>query len=805
MKIIEKPIDNQSAKVIIEANAPANPDSGIGRVILQRLKTFNTIRDSRFEDLTRETWLTTAYRDFSAGLIVALTAIPMAMGFAMAMGLRPEQGIIAGALACMIGRTWGGSKYQVYGPTAAFIPIIAGLMAKYGEAGGGTFAEAHGFLVFVSIIAGIILMLMGLFGLGKYAKLVPNSIIVGFTVGIAVAIAFSNMESILGIESFQDLLGEDEDIKGGLLHNLAAAYDNIDKINLWSVALGLMTFILTKGLLRISIFIPAPLLAIGTSTGLAATVMNDKGIILVRDIYGSIPNNFFVFTPPIMPALNAGVAIDIVYFVAAIVFVSAVESLLCSSMADRMAGNRKTPFNPDKEFWGQGLVQVITPMVNGFPCTGALARTATSIKAGAVTPLAGYFKAILKLTLAYYIADYLEMVPMACIGGILLWVASNMIKIHEIKEVLNHNKFHAGLMVFTAVMVPATDFLTGVLSALVIYFVAYRFLDKPVAAHEKAQQTAAPLINQAHAVSSPGCFNSVTVALAMTQEDQELLRYAAELARLGIGKEFHFVHVITPYEKRHNSAASAKALTNRLAEQVKPYFQASLPLVKTDYLAVEGSNRIDSLVQFSLARQSDLILLGHRKNRSGQRSLARRLAMITHCSVWMVPEQSYPILQRILVPVDFSAPSADSLSEATALARLANIPECLALHVFFDESVIRYDEHEDIVRGEEAAAFAYFMYRIDSHGVTVKPAFEEGFNVAQVILRKAEDYNADLIVINTRGHSKAAAMLLGSTTSQVMAQTKIPVLAIKHFGDKVSIMETLLASRFWERPDPKAN
>ena len=150
-----------------------------------RLKLFFTINDSRFEDLTRETWLKTTYRDLSAGLIVAMTAIPMAMGFAMAMGLRPEQGIIAGALACIVGRTFGGSKYQVYGPTAAFIPVIAALMLKYGEANGGTFDQAHGFLVFCSIVAGVVLMVMGLFGLGKYAKLVPNSIVVGFTIGIA--------------------------------------------------------------------------------------------------------------------------------------------------------------------------------------------------------------------------------------------------------------------------------------------------------------------------------------------------------------------------------------------------------------------------------------------------------------------------------------------------------------------------------------------------------------------------------------------------------------------------------------------
>src|SRR6186713_3278962 len=115
-----------------------------GTTVRERLKLFFTFFDSRFEDLDARNWKTVMYRDFSAGLIVAMTAIPMAMGFAMAMGLRPEQGIIAGAIACLVGRTFGGSKYQVYGPTAAFIPIIAGLMVKYGETSGGTFEQGHG-------------------------------------------------------------------------------------------------------------------------------------------------------------------------------------------------------------------------------------------------------------------------------------------------------------------------------------------------------------------------------------------------------------------------------------------------------------------------------------------------------------------------------------------------------------------------------------------------------------------------------------------------------------------------------------
>jgi len=458
-----------------EAKFPTTP--------LGRIKLFFTFFDSRWEDLTKENWLKTIYKDFSAGLIVAMTAIPMAMGFAMAMGMRPEHGIIAGALACVIGRTFGGSKYQVYGPTAAFIPVIAALISKYSNpANGGTFEQAHGFLVLVSIISGIVLIIMGVNGVGKYAKLVPNSIIVGFTVGIAVAIAATNFKDILGLDSFKALLG---DSSRNLTEKIKYMSEHLHLINGWSILLGLITFILAKYLLKISIYIPGPVIAMSTATLLAATLLGDKNIILVRDLYGSIPNNFFNLQLPFLPAMNGSVMIDIVYFVVGIVFVSGVESVLCSSMADRLAKNDRTPFNPDKEFFGQGLVQIITPLVQGFPCTGALARTATSIKAGATTPLAGYFKAVLKLTMAFFLAQYLELIPMACIGGILVWVASNMIKPSEIKEIKHAGKFEFSMMIYTAVMVPMTDFLTGVLSALVIYFIvkyAFKKMGKTKAA-----------------------------------------------------------------------------------------------------------------------------------------------------------------------------------------------------------------------------------------------------------------------------------------------------------------------------------
>jgi MFS superfamily sulfate permease-like transporter len=177
---------------------------------------------------------------------------------------------------------------------------------------------------------------------------------------------------------------------------------------------------------------------------------------------------------------------DVLRFSLAITFVAGIESLLCSRMADRLADNRGTPYNPNKELWGQGLVNIIVPLFNGFPHTGALARTATNIKLGAVSPLAGIFKCFLKLMLAVWLAHYLELVPMACLAGILLYVAMNMVKPAEVVQVLAHNRFHVGLMIFTAVMVIITDFLIGVLSALVVYGLLFRFLDTPRAQEQPA-------------------------------------------------------------------------------------------------------------------------------------------------------------------------------------------------------------------------------------------------------------------------------------------------------------------------------
>ena len=437
--------------------------------LLARLKFFLNPIDARYEDVRRGDWRLNVFRDMTAGLIVSMVAIPLAMGFAMASGLRPEQGIVGGAIAGFIGAMWGGSKYQVYGPTAAFIPVIAGLMSKY----------EHSTLVLASICAGIILLGLGLGRMGRIITKVPHSIIVGFTIGIAITIALSQIGELLGLKAKMGFTFADK------VGTIAA---NLGEISLYALTLGLGTFLLTKYILKVSVFIPAPLIAIGVTTALSATVWADRGLTLIKDRYGAIPTDFWVFTPPALPELTPGVVLDLAYFVIAILFVSAVESLLCSRMADRLADNRGVPFNPNKELWGQGLVQIVVPLLNGFPHTGALARTATNIKLGAISPLAGIFKCVLKLCLALFLARYLEVVPMACIGGILLYVSTAMVKPAEVKHVLAHGRFHIALMVYTAVMVVVTDFLTGVLSAIVIYGLLFRFFDKPE-----------PSLNQAYA------------------------------------------------------------------------------------------------------------------------------------------------------------------------------------------------------------------------------------------------------------------------------------------------------------------
>ena len=264
-----------------------------------------------------------------------MVAIPLAMGFAMASGLRPEQGIVGGAVAGLVGALFGGSKYQVYGPTAAFIPIIGSIMANYN----------HSFLVMMSIIAGILLVISGLFKLGRIVTLVPHSIVVGFTIGIAIVIAFSQVGDVLGIT---------HPLGYNITEQLPKIIIHFNDMNIYALILAAVTFVLCKTLLKVSSFIPAPLIALGFGLLIADTLWADKGLVTIKDEYGAIPTDFLVFTLPALPEMSLKLLGDIVYYTIAIYLVASIESLLCSRMADRLANNKGIPFNPNKELWGQG-------------------------------------------------------------------------------------------------------------------------------------------------------------------------------------------------------------------------------------------------------------------------------------------------------------------------------------------------------------------------------------------------------------------------------------------------------------------
>jgi nucleotide-binding universal stress UspA family protein len=289
-------------------------------------------------------------------------------------------------------------------------------------------------------------------------------------------------------------------------------------------------------------------------------------------------------------------------------------------------------------------------------------------------------------------------------------------------------------------------------------------------------------------------FERPLVAVSLTEQDQSLLEYVRLLAGRLAWSDVDFVHVA-----RENHAQSLERL-----REVARHCCARETIDDSALHVLEGP-LLDQLLRLSTGRQRDLILLGHRRARSGHRAMARRLAMVAPASVWLVPEGASPEITHILAPIDFSDHSADALSVAIAIARANGLDRLSALHVYVDPSTIRYDEHIEEVIGEEEAAFEKLLARVDSKGIEVEPIFVEGGRITEEILRTAQQQRCDLIVMNTRGRSRAASVLLGSTTSDTMADTMVPMLAVKHFGSRMSLIEALTNHRIWDQPSPKMN
>jgi nucleotide-binding universal stress UspA family protein len=284
-------------------------------------------------------------------------------------------------------------------------------------------------------------------------------------------------------------------------------------------------------------------------------------------------------------------------------------------------------------------------------------------------------------------------------------------------------------------------------------------------------------------------FRHVMVGLRRTEQDVDLIRYAAMLARLDTAAEVRFVHVLP---RSGTEPARRDAILSEMEQEVAKSFLNVPDSVKVHCDLLEGP-LVDRLLSFAAEQHVDLIMVGHRPDHPpGRGSLVRRLAMKAPCSVWIVPNGSPLRIRKVLVPVDFSEPSADAMKVAVSMARLVGNAECLPLHVYFNEAILTYEEAEPIVRGEEEAAYRKFVAPIDCAGVKVTPLFVEGANVAHTIHRVAQEQSVDLKVMATRGRSRSAAILLGSVAEGVIIEARTPVLVVKHFGAQMGLLQLLL-------------
>lgn len=284
------------------------------------------------------------------------------------------------------------------------------------------------------------------------------------------------------------------------------------------------------------------------------------------------------------------------------------------------------------------------------------------------------------------------------------------------------------------------------------------------------------------------------VALSLSDADAELLSYAAVVLEGDPAVPVRFLHVLAP----PLGGVSGVARLNLAQAAVEAAIGRHAPsLARQAVVEIREAARIDGVLQSAAVNSCDVILLGHRRGRSGRRSLARRLALMAPSSVWLVPQGTMPALSHMLVPTDFSDHSVDALKLAIGMARARGLGLLTSVHIRFDSSMSQYPEHTAEFEIAEEDHFDDFLAQVDQAGVLVDRVFEDSAQPTIAILRVAERTHSDLIVMSTRGRSAAAAVLLGSVTSDVIAASQVPVLAVKHYGGQMSMRDVLLSGEFW--------
>lgn len=351
-------------------------------------------------------------RNIAAGLVVGVVALPLAMAFAIASGVKPEQGLYTSIIAGLVVALFGGTRIQVVGPTGAFVVILAGITAQYGVEG----------LLMATVMAGIILILMGVAKLGGVLKFIPAPVIVGFTAGIGLVIFVSQWSAFFGIP----------DVHGLRFHRtVAELVSSLPGLNIATTALGLLGLFLVLYGNRLPMMqrVPGPLLAMVVVT-LVQVVFKFEGVATIASAFGEIPRALPQFA---LPGFSYDRVIELLPAAFTIAMLGAIESLLSAVVADGMAGTRH---DSNQELIGQGLANVIAPLFNGFAATGAIARTATSFRNGANSPIAAIVHSFLLLAILLVLAPLAGQIPLTALAAILFVVAWNMSDVPRVMRML---------------------------------------------------------------------------------------------------------------------------------------------------------------------------------------------------------------------------------------------------------------------------------------------------------------------------------------------------------------------------------
>ncbi|MBA2858572.1 SulP family sulfate permease [Methanococcus maripaludis] len=348
--------------------------------------------------------------DLFAGFTIAIVALPLAMAFAIASGVSPEKGLFTAIIAGFLISVFGGSKYQIGGPTGAFVVILYGIIASYGYEG----------LVIATLMAGVILIIMGLLKLGNIIKFIPYPVTMGFTSGIALIIFSTQVKDFFGLSI--------TNVPASFLGQWITYATNIQLLNPYALLISILSLVILTNSKKVFSKIPSPIIAI--IVGIVLVYAFNLPVETIESKFGQIPNSIPF---PSLPELNFQKMELLFPSALSIAFLGAIESLMCAVVADGMTGYKH---NSNKELVGQGIANIGSVLFGGIPATGALARTATNIKSGATSRLSGIIHSVMLFLFMLLLSPLILKIPLATLSAILVVVAWNMAEVKHFKSIL---------------------------------------------------------------------------------------------------------------------------------------------------------------------------------------------------------------------------------------------------------------------------------------------------------------------------------------------------------------------------------